>query len=190
MNSYTSCFIGIPIPEKYQQDFEALMERITQVNSLFKLPYLKTPHITICYLDKQSQGDLQKIAESVKNYLNILKNVRLKIGGFGYFRGDDPRILFLEVDYPLVLKKFNKVVTKSLSVYSTADSKLPFHPHVTVSWVGDLEAQKVFKTHQSELENILGKINWSFEITEVVLYGADSNKKPEFQERLISLPIK
>lgn len=190
MNNYTSCFIGIPIPEKYQQSFEGLLEKIPQINPLFKPPYFQTPHITICYLDKQSQSDLQIIAEKVKYYLEILKGVHLKIGGFGYFRKDDPRVLFLDVDYPKALKKFNEVITKDLLVYSAIDKNLPFHPHVTVAWIGDPEAQKVFKAYKSELESVLEEVDWSFKITEVVIYGADSTKKPEYQERLISLPIK
>jgi len=190
MNSYTSCFIGIPIPEKYQQSFESLLEKIPQINPLFKPPYSKTPHITVCYLDKQSQVNLLGIAENIKNYLQILKGVKLKIGGFGYFRGDDPKVLFLDVKYPKALKEFNEVITKSLSVYSATDQNLPFHPHVTVAWVGDPKAQQVFKAYQSDLKVLLDEVNWSFEITEVVLYGADSTKKPEYQEKLISLVVK
>lgn len=190
MNSYTSCFIGVPIPEKYQQPFEDLLEKIPQVNPLFKQPYLKTPHITVYYLDKQSQNDLQKIAENVENYLEILRGVRLQIGGFGYFREGNPRVLFLKVKYPKALKEFNEALAKSLSAYSAPDNNLPFHPHVTVAWVGDPEAQKVFKTHLSELQALLDKIDWNFKVTEVILYGADSTKQPEYHEKLISLAVK
>ncbi len=190
MNTYTSCFIGIPLPEKYQQSFKDLLEEIPRINLLFKQPYLKTPHITVCYLDKQSQNDLQNIAKNVKNYLGILKNVKLKIGGFGYFRGDEPKVVFLAVEYPKELQEFNEALTKSLSVYSATDSNLPFHPHVTVAWVGDSEAQKVFKIYQPEFQILLDKINWTFEVTEVILYGADSTKQPEYQEKLVSLEVK
>lgn len=190
MNSFTSCFIGIPIPKKYQQDFECLLKKISQINPLFKPPYMRTPHITVCYLDKQSQNDLPKIAENVKNYLKILKGTTLEIGGFGYFRGDEPKVVFLNVKYSKALQGFSITITKSLSVYSATDNNLPFHPHVTVAWVGDPEAQQVFKLYQPGFETLLGKVDWTFEITEVVLYGADSTKKPEYQEKLISLEVK
>lgn len=190
MKIYTGCFIGIPIPEKYQQNYNDLLEKITQINPLFKQPDLKIPHITVCYLGKQSQADLQKIAEKVKKSLKILKNVQLEIGGFGYFKGNDPKILFLDVDYPASLKEFNKVVTKSLSVYLTTEKTLPFIPHVTVAWVGDPEAQQAFKSDQAKLKVILDKVSWPFKITEVVLYGADSARQPEYQEALISLAVK
>ena len=190
MNDYTSHFIGIPLPKKYQQNFEDILEEVSQINPLFKPTYSKTPHITVCYLDKQSQNYLQRIAENVKNYLKILKGAQLKVGGVGYFRGDEPRVVFLDVKYPKALQEFNEAITKKLSVYSATDENLPFHPHITVAWVGDPEAQRVFKTHQPELQALLDKIDWLFEITEVVLYGADSTKQPEYQEKLISLEVK
>jgi len=179
MSDYTSCFIGIPLPEKYQESFQNLLKEIFQINPL-----------TLYYLDKQSQTDLPKITENIKNHLEILKGVKLKIKGSGYFRGNDPRVLFLDVQHPKALQEFNKVITESLSTYSAPDNNLPFHPHVTVAWVGDPESQQAFKAHQSNLKTLLDKVNWPFEITEVVLYGADSTKKPECQEKLISLEVK
>lgn len=190
MNRYTSCFIGIPLPEKYQPIFADLLEKIPQINPLFKQPFVTTPHITVCYLDEQSQDNLQKIADTVKNYLEMVKGMQLQIGGFGYFRGDEPRVVFLDVKYPKALREFNESLTKSLSVYSATDNNLPFHPHITVAWVGDQEAQKVFKTHQPELQVLLDKIDWTFEITEIVLYGVDSTRQPEYQEKLIQMSVR
>src|SRR3989344_7744141 len=112
MRDYSSYFIGIPLPQKYQQDFETLLADISQINPLFETTYSNTPHITICYLDKQSQFALPRIAEDVKKHLGILKGAQLKVGGFGYFREDNPRVLFLDVQYPPQLHKFNKVISK------------------------------------------------------------------------------
>ncbi|OGE64270.1 2'-5' RNA ligase [Candidatus Daviesbacteria bacterium RIFCSPLOWO2_02_FULL_36_7] len=189
MISYTSYFIGIPMPEKYQQGFEDLQADVSQISPLFKTTHPKTPHITAYYLDKQTQSALPEIAESVKKYLEILNGVKLKVGGFGYFRGDDPKVLFLDVDYPEAFNEFNKIISKSLSVYYSSDKDLPFHPHITVAWVGDPKSQKAFKLYQSDLKSLLDKINWSFKITEVVLYGVDSTKKPEYLEKLITLAL-
>lgn len=189
MNGYTAYFIGTPLPEKYQQDFENLQTDVSQISPSFKTTYPKTPHITVYYLGKQSQSALPEIAEDVKKHLKMLKGIKLKVGGCGYFGEDKPRILFLDVQYPPKLQEYNKVISKSLSIYYTPDNDLPFHPHVTVAWVGDSEAQKVFKTHQPELKILLDEIDWTFEITEVVLYGADSTKQPEYQEKLISIAV-
>lgn len=189
MKDYSSYFIGIPLPEKYQTDFEVLQIDVSQISPLFKTTYPKTPHITVCYLSKQSQSALPGIVEETKKHLEILKEVKLKVGGFGYFGEDKPRILFVDVQYPPQLQEFNKVISKSLSIYCASDNSLPFHPHVTVAWVGDPEAQEVFKTSLSELNNKLNKVNWTFDITEVVLYGVDSTEKPEYHEKLISIAV-
>lgn len=190
MKDYSSYFIGIPLPEKYQQDFENLQTDISQISPLFKTTHPKTPHITVCYLDKQPQSALSKIAEDVKKHLRILKRAKLKVGGFGHFGEDKPRILFVDVQSPPQLQEFEKALSKSLSIYSAPDNNLPFHPHVTLAWVGNPEAQETFKASQLELNSKLKKTNWTFDITEVVLYGVDSTKKPEYHEKLISIAVK
>ncbi|MDO8573300.1 MAG: RNA 2',3'-cyclic phosphodiesterase [Candidatus Daviesbacteria bacterium] len=189
MKDYSSYFVGIPLPQKYQQDFEDLQADVSQISPLFKTTYPKTPHITVCYLSKQSQSALPEIVEDIKKHLEILKGAKLKVGGLGYFGKDKPRVLFLDVQYPKQLKEFNKILSKSLSHYYASDNDLPFHPHVSLAWVGDPEAQKAFKASQLELNSRLEKVNWTFDITEVVLYGVDSTKKPEYHEKLIVFAI-
>lgn len=189
MKDFSSYFIGIPLPQKYQQDFEDLQVDISQINPLFKTTYPKTPHITICYLGKQSQFALPSIAADVKKHLGILKGAKLRVGGFGYFGKNKPRVLFLDVQYPPQLHEFNKVISTSLSIYSAVDNNLPFHPHLTIAWVGAPKAQAVFKVSELELRSRLKKVSWTFDITEVVLYGVDSTKKPEYHEKLISIAV-
>ncbi len=187
MRNYSSYFIGIPLPQKYQQDFERLLADISKISSLFKTTYPKTPHITVCYLDKQSSSDLSKNLKSVKSHLSLLKGIELNISGLGYFGGNKPKIIFLDVQYPAQLREFNKITSKSLSVNSANGNNLPFHPHVTLAWVGDPKAQQLFKIFKPDLKSRLEKVDWTFDITEVVLYGVDSTKQPEYQEKLISM---
>lgn len=190
MKDYSSYFIGIPLPQKYQHSFEDLQKDISQISPLFKTTHPKTPHITVCYLGKQSQSALPEIAEDVKKYLEILKGVKLKVGGFGYFGEDKPRILFVDVQYPPELREFNKAISRSLSIYCAVDNDLPFYPHVTVAWVGYPKAQEAFKTSLSKLGSTLNKVNWTFDVTELVLYGVDTTKKPEYHERLMTFAVK
>lgn len=190
MKNYSSYFIGIPLPQKYQQDFEDLQADVSQISPLFKTTHPETPHITVYYLDKQSQSSLPGIIEDVKKHLEILKGAKLEVGGFGYFGEDKPRILFVDVQYPPKLKEFNKVISKSSSIYSAYDNSLPFHPHVTVAWVGDPKAQEAFKISRGELNSRLEKVSWIFDITEVVLYGVDTAKKPEYHERVITFAVR
>lgn len=65
MKVYTSCFIGIPLPDKYQKEFEALLKDINSICPSWELVDPKTPHITVFYLDKQSKNKLPDIAKKV-----------------------------------------------------------------------------------------------------------------------------
>lgn len=190
MKEYTSCFIGIPLPEKYQQDFESLLADISITEPLLDTTDPKTPHITGYYLDKQSQLALPNIAKSVDSKVGLLKGVELTVGGFGYFRGNDPRVIFLNVQYPEVLKEFNDALTENLSAYYASDNNLPFHPHLTVARLRTPQAQLSFNSSKPKLTSRLNKVNWTFPVREVVLYGVDSTQNPQYQEKLISLPIR
>lgn len=119
----------------------------------------------------------------------MLKNSEITVGGLGSFGGDDPRVLFLNVLYPKVLKEFNQSVTQLLEKYYAEDNALPFHPHMTVARITAPEAKQSFKGSISKLKNRLDEINWTFPITEVVLYGVDSTKHPEHHAKIIIIPI-
>lgn len=190
MQNYSSYFIGIPLAQKYQQEFEDLQTNITQISPLFKTTHPKSPHITVYYLNKVSQSALPTITNEVKKHIRILGGVKLKIGGLGYFGKDKPRVLFSEVQYPPQLQEFNKVISKSLSIYCASDNNLPFHPHVTLAWIGYPKAQKAFKIYKAELNSRFERVSWIFNITEVILYGVDISKQPEYHEKLISFRVK
>ena len=189
MKKYTSCFIGIPLPEKYQQEFEALLADISEIYPLVEVVYPKTPHITGYYLDEQSQFNLLNITKKVQSVIGLLRGSEITVGGLGHFGGDDPMVLFLNVLYPKALKDFNLSITKSLADYYAKGNNLPFHPHMTIGRINTLEAQKTFKESVSRLKTRLSKTVWKFPITEVILYGVDSAKHPQHQERLISVSI-
>ncbi|MDO8486983.1 MAG: 2'-5' RNA ligase family protein [Candidatus Curtissbacteria bacterium] len=190
VKEYTSCFIGIPLPEEYQQDFESLLVDVSQIEPLLETTYPKTPHITGYYLDKQSQFKILNIAENVKSKIGLLKGVKLTVGGFGYFGGDDPKVIFLNVRYTEALKEFNDAMTGSLSEYCAPDNNLPSHPHMTVGRMRIPKVQQSFKKSVSILKNRLNKLSWTFPVTEVVLYGVDSTQSPQYQEKLISISVR
>ena len=77
LKEYSSCFIGIPLPQEYQQGFEDLLRELGEVDSSLELTDPKTPHITGYYLDEQSQLFLPKIAESVREKIHLLKDAEL-----------------------------------------------------------------------------------------------------------------
>lgn len=189
MKGYTSCFIGVPLPDVYQQEFEVLLENLAKTEPQLEIVHPDTPHITINYLNNQSQFNLPDIVKRVKTKIAVLKNAEITVGGFGYFRGDKPRVLFLNVLYPEVFREINQAITRELIKYGADDNKLPFHPHLTVGKLTTLKAQQAFKDSVNQLELKLNQVNWFFSIKEVVLYGVDSTKHPQYQEKLITISI-
>ena len=192
MKQYTSCFIGVPLFDKFQKEFEKLLGNVAKLYPNWQIVFPKTPHITVYYLNKQSQFALFEIEKIIQTKISILKNLVLSINGFDYFWKDDLRegIIFLETVYPPAFVDFKSQLANKLSRYYSADNNLPFHPHMTVARVNDLSSVGSLKNCVLELGNKTGKINWEFPITEIVIYGADSKKQPQYQEKLISIPTK
>ncbi|MDO8638629.1 MAG: RNA 2',3'-cyclic phosphodiesterase [Candidatus Daviesbacteria bacterium] len=189
MKEYTSCFIGIPLPKEYENKFMGLLEGVNRIDPNLETVDPKTPHITIYYLDKQSQVVLPKIAKVVEDHASMLSGVNLKIGNLGFFRPGNPRVIFLDVKYPLILSDFNEIIAQNLAGFSADNNNLPFHPHMTIARMGTEEAQNTFAKKKPTLEKRLSEISWNFSITELVLYGVDSTKNPELYEKLITIPV-
>ena len=190
MKKYTSCFIGIPLPKKYQQKFETLLKDVSDICPLLETSDPETPHITGYYLDEQSQFNIPAITKSVELTAGLLKDTELTVSNLDYFSKNNPKVLFINVLYPKDLKNFNQSVTKSLAKYYANDNDQPFHPHLTIARMNTPEAKKSFKESIPKLKTRLSKVVWKFPITELVLYGVDSTKYPQYQEKLISISIR
>jgi len=189
MKVYNTCFIGIPLPKKYQQTFKTLLVDVSNICPKLEIVDPTTPHITGYYLDVQSESNLADIAKIVESTIGLLKGAKLIVGSFDYFGEDDPRVLFLNVLYPTALKDFNQSITGSLKKYYKSDTDLPFHPHMTIARMNTFESKKLFKESQLKIKTRLNEIIWAFPITEVVLYGIDSTKNPDHHEKLITISV-
>ena len=128
------------------------------------------------------------IKEKVKQCILLLKEVNLEIGDMNTFGGDKPRVLFLPVVFPDALKEFNKVLSRKLQKFITFNDKLPFYPHMTVARFTE-RSQATWEKNKMAMEQELKKIKWQFSVTEVIIYGVDSTKTPQYQEKLITIPI-
>ena len=73
--------------------------------------------------------------------------------------------------------------------YRGSNNSFPFHPHMTVGRIKTTQAQESFKLSEKKLKLKLNTINWSFKVNELALYGVDSTKSPEHQEKLLTIPI-
>lgn len=189
MKSYTSCFLGIPLPQEFMNKFKQLLHEIHVIDPFIETVEPRTPHITIYYLNQQSQYSLEEITKLVQLFAKNLRGSSLKVGEFNYFTQVNPKVLFLDVIYPESLTNFKNKISESLEEYSALDNTLPFYPHMTVGRIKDTQAQESFRKSKKKLALRLNEIHWDFTINEIALYGVDSAKSPEYQEKLITIPV-
>ncbi len=182
---YTSFFIAIPLPEKYLDSFKILIKTIQLMYPDIPTVNPETPHLTLYYLIKEAEQDLNKINISVGKCIPLLKDAHLTVGGFNYFGQDQPKTLYLDAEYPDDLINFNQQLNIDLEKYSAHDNDLGFKPHLTVASVKDSVAQKKFQENKDEIAKLFNEVKWNFPITEIVLYGANSKSSPEIQEQLV-----
>jgi len=189
MKIYSSCFVGIALPQTYQKKFENLLADIKAIESNIEVVYPKTPHITLYYLNKQSQYSLDEISTLIKPKLHILKNSLLRVGGFGYFTQDNPKVLFLNVSYPTAITDFNKTLSEIVNSYGDVDNNYSFHPHVTIGRILSNSAKESFIKKKEELRSRIKKIKWEFTCDEITIYGVDSSQSPQYQKILTVLSM-
>lgn len=191
MKEYQYCFVGMPLPERYLDEYGKLLVDIKKIDPNLETedPNKLVPHITIYYLDKQPEELIPEIAGVVSGYVSMLRGVSLRVGNLGFFGENNPRVSFLDVKYPGVVCDFNKILAKNLARFTTGDENLPFHPHMTVAKMNTEIAQASFMRNQLQLEERLSEVCWDFAVTEVVLFGVDPAKKPKVQQRLATINL-
>ncbi len=189
MKEFTSCFVGVPLPYEFQKEFEELLLRVNKISPDLQLTQKETPHLTVYYLDKQSQHNISKIESLVKGQMDLIKGCDLQVGGLDIFGEEYPRVLFLPIKFPPVLASFNSKLKGELSEFRVGMDELPFHPHMTVAWFAKGATFESWEKVKAEIESEMNKVNWQFPITEVVIYGVDSIKTPQYQEKLVRIPV-
>lgn len=56
--------------------------------------------------------------------------------------------------------------------------------------VGRINAPERFKTNEKEIAEKMIAIQWEYNPDEIALYGVDSTKTPEYQEKILTVPLK
>lgn len=97
--------------------------------------------------------------------------------------------LFLNVESSPSVQVFKEEISKLLVDYSARDNLFPFVPHLTLAVIKTNQAKKDFLGKRQLIEQSLEKISWSFNIKELVLYGADSKQQPEYQEKITEFKL-
>ncbi len=191
MESYQTCFLGIPLPDNYKEEFDKLLtdlkfldQNLTPVNT-----NNLDPHITIYYLGEQPAKNLDPIIQIATNYKDILKNTLIKAGGLGYFNEKDPFVTFLKIEAPKQLNNYYHLVAAELSTFAVSNHADEFNPHLTLARMNSKKAKNSFREKQSELEQLLSSIKFEFEIKELILYGKNKENKSRSHQRLGKIKI-
>lgn len=186
--TFTSCFIAIPLPLTYQKEFETILEVSKQVVPELRTVRRETPHITLYYLDEQSQHSIDELAHSIEPHSKLLRHEKINVGKLGVFDPHFPRVLYLQAQHSEKLTELNTIFREELTTYYAADNNLPFHAHMTIARIPSDQARDQFHHKHAEIEAVCD-VKWEFPITELVLYGVDSTRKPEYHERLVTFAL-
>ena len=105
------------------------------------------------------------------------------MGGYGSFSEEMPRVLFLPVIYQDELLVMREELKVELADYYAKYNDQEFQPHMTVARI-DKNNIANFLEQREKIQEILEAIDWNFPITEVALYGVNTSKKLQHQEKL------
>jgi len=173
MSAYNNFFIGIPIPEKYIHEYEKILLPYKNARKSLKLNLTKNLHITALFMGKQSERSVGKVERVVEDNKRLLSEVVVKIKGYGRFKNKNYDTIYINVTQNRELSKFYRKIKKELK--ETFESKKNnFNPHLTIARIKNKELQI---EKQGELETALKSVDWQFPVTEIKLYGRESENR-------------
>jgi len=185
VKEYSNCFVGVPLPECFKEEHKELISKVLGRCRPLSPAYEENPHITLYYLNKQNEKSIEEISEVVRSEIKLLRDVVLKVSGFGYFSEDFPRVMCLCVDAPKPFYKFQKKLSKQLENYHKAEDRA-YVPHFTVARIRDTRARKMFEKNKVKLEKLLCKVFWKFPLTAISVYGK-ANDSDRTHEKLVEV---
>jgi 2'-5' RNA ligase len=185
---YTSCFIAIPIPAALDADLQKAVKSVSGEFPNAVIADVRTPHITLYYLDKQSQLALPEIEAQVRKRANMLVGSTITIGAMGLFGGEQPRVLYLQAECSEEIYAFQRQISSGLTTYHAPDNDHGFVPHITLARIKPSDA-KSFKDHNYTISDALDSVKASFEVKELCIYGVDSRITPERQTKITTIAV-
>lgn len=183
---YKNCFLGIPLPARFLDAYKNLQVKLKEIDPSLTLqdPEKLEPHITIYYLDEQTDDALLEISKVVEESKDILKGLTLTVGGMDFFQKQGYNVLFLDIVYPKELIIFQKEVGKKLVQYYEDNKVLEFHPHMTVAGINTNRDEQEVNKITKELKTVFDQVALEFNIDELALFGIDpSDNIEDFYKR-------
>lgn len=172
MKEFNSSYVGIPLPELYQQSFSKLLATIRKIDPFSRVADPRSAHITLYYLGKQNEDVLSnEVVENVKTRLPDIKGLDVCIGGYGSFEEkSNEKVMFLQVKPHEELLEFNTSLQDAFdSLYPNAKN-LQFHPHITVCRL-DSRDFHILSEKEEELKMLFDDVKWKFPVIGIMVYG-------------------
>ena len=154
MSTYNNLFIGIPIPENYIGEYNKILALLQNVDGNLKLNTTNFLHITILFMGRQDDYNVDEVEKVVKKHKKLLETSDVKIEGFGYFKNKNFDVAHLRVNENEKLKEFFNSIKKDLN-HMFLSKKSNFDPHLTLARV---KSKSMNKKNLRELESLLKTI--------------------------------
>ncbi len=92
---YIRCFVGIPLPEQFMEEFAKLLSDLKVIDPDLRLVDARTPHVLLDFLGNQMGDDLLLLTTNIDEKAKAFFGLKLHIGGVGSFRNG--QVIFLKV---------------------------------------------------------------------------------------------
>ncbi len=178
---YRRCFVGIPLPERYQKEFEDVLGDLVRIDPGLRSVESKTPHVLLSFLGNQKGASLNEAADEIRPVAGGLSKTSLTVGGFDSFQNRRTKIIFLQVGGLTEKSDLISLIREKLRRFNPGDK--PFRPHLTVA---RLAADGGIS---EEIKRRLNQVEWKFPVTAVAIYGAENQEGEMKQKKLIVIPI-
>jgi 2'-5' RNA ligase len=193
MKEFYNCFIGFPLSSEFKHELQIIQKKLHAYMPNAAILDPLEAHITLYYLGKQSEKDLEEISDILYEEQDIIKGEEFKISDLGIFyrqlnSENIPYVLYLKVAHTDRLITLREHLASHLDSYNKDDDR-GFVPHLTLGRLKTTEAEIQFKEHSKMVENLLSTVDWQFKLKEVYIYGKENLESSKFQETLYKIPL-
>jgi len=171
---YNNLFVGIPLPEKYLEEYGSILESINKVDKSIRTSKTRYPHITILFMGKQNGNVAQEVVNFARENKAALQDCLIRISKINCFFNQRYDVLYLKIDGTAKLKEFFDVLVEKFRSNFISE-KRNFDPHLTLGRIKTRgrRSQEIL----DKVRNTIPPIKWEFKIQYLNIYGRDPEEK-------------
>lgn len=176
-------FVAIPLPEHVRDALEDIQIEL----DVGRLMAPHTFHITLAYLDKQTELTLERIHEVLSQVQ--IQRFSVQIRGLGLFGGRQPRVLWAGIETNDAMNSLREKARRAAMRSGVSLSRERFRPHVTLARFGNrIRGTEMHKIERFLTANADFEIP-EFEISEFVLFRSTLHQTGAMHDRLMTYPL-